>query len=177
MRSAIADGDTTMAQTTPEPALRPYLPADLPVLVGIFRASIEELTGDDYTEAQQEAWASVADDAAEFGRRLAASLALVATVSGVPVGFGSLKGRDVIDLLYVHPAMARRGIGTLLCDALEKLVGSRGETSLVTDASDTARPFFEGRGFVAERRNTIAVDGEWLGSTTMRKRLTANESR
>ena len=28
--------------------LRPYLPADAPLLAEIFRASVEELTGDDY---------------------------------------------------------------------------------------------------------------------------------
>ena len=51
----------------PTPALRPYLPADAAVLAEIFQASIEELTGDDYSAAQQAAWASLADDEAAFG--------------------------------------------------------------------------------------------------------------
>ena len=38
------------------PALRPFLPADTPLLADIFRASIEELTGEDYSHQQQEAW-------------------------------------------------------------------------------------------------------------------------
>ena len=42
-----------------------------PLLAEIFRASIEELTGDDYSEAQQEAWAAAADDDEAFGARLA----------------------------------------------------------------------------------------------------------
>ena len=33
--------------------LRPFLPADAPRLAEIFRASIAELTTDDYSEAQQ----------------------------------------------------------------------------------------------------------------------------
>ena len=53
-----------MAQANPEFALRPFLPADAPVLADIFRASIEELTGEDYSEAQRQAWASAADDEA-----------------------------------------------------------------------------------------------------------------
>ena len=44
------------------PALRPFLPTDTPVLAAIFAASIEGLTGDDYSEAQQEAWMAAADD-------------------------------------------------------------------------------------------------------------------
>ena len=39
-------------------ALRPYLPRDAPALAEIFQASVEELTGEDYSEAQQAAWAS-----------------------------------------------------------------------------------------------------------------------
>jgi len=47
-----------MAVAHPKLALRPFLPADAPLLREIFRDSIEELTSDDYTESQQEAWAS-----------------------------------------------------------------------------------------------------------------------
>ena len=51
-----------MGQALPKPALRPFLFAtDTPVLAAIFAASIEELTGDDYSEAQQEAWASAVE--------------------------------------------------------------------------------------------------------------------
>ena len=47
-----------MARAHPTFALRPYLPQDAEVLADIFRASVEELTEDDYTPPQQEAWAS-----------------------------------------------------------------------------------------------------------------------
>ena len=157
-------------------ALRPYLPADAPVLAEIFRASIEELTGEDYSTAQQEAWASAADDEAEFGKRLAGALTLVATVEGQPVGFASLKGGDEVEMLYVHPEAAGQGVATMLYGALEKLAQARGATRLVTDASDTALPFFERRGFQAQRRNTVVRAGEWLANTTMEKRLAANEA-
>ncbi len=43
-------------------ALRPALPADAPVLAEIFRASVEELGIEDYSEAQVEAWSAVAED-------------------------------------------------------------------------------------------------------------------
>ena len=62
-----------MARAHPTLALRPFLPADAPLLAEIFRASIEELTGDDYSEAQQEAWASAADDEEAFGGAARAS--------------------------------------------------------------------------------------------------------
>ena len=109
------------------------------MLAAIFAASIEELTGDDYSEAQQEAWASAADDEEEFGKRLASELTLIATLQNSPVGFASLKGADHIDMLYVHPGAVGQGVASMLCDALEKLAGGRGAKSLTVDASDNAR--------------------------------------
>jgi putative acetyltransferase len=160
-----------MGQTLPKPALRPFLPADAPMLAAIFSAAIEELTGDDYSEAQQEAWASAADDEVQFGKRLAGELTLVATLQNSPIGFAALKGKDHIDMLYVHPSVAGQGVGAMLCDALEKLAGSRGVNSLTVDASDNAEAFFKKRGYLARQRNTVTVNGEWLANTTMQKML------
>ena len=102
-----------MGQALPKPALRPFLAADTPVLAAIFVASVEELTGDDYSEAQQQAWASAADDEEQFGKRLASELTLIATLQNSPVGFASLKGTGHIDMLYVHPAATRQGVAAL----------------------------------------------------------------
>jgi putative acetyltransferase len=157
------------------PALRPFLSADTPVLAAIFAAAIEELTGDDYSSEQQEAWASVADDEEEFGKKLAGELTLIATLGNAPVGFASLKGKDHIDMLYVHPSAAGQGVASSLLDALERLAGGRGATSLTVDASDNAQEFFRKRGYVARQRNSLTVNGEWLANTTMQKTLREGE--
>jgi len=160
-----------MGQALPKPALRPFLAADTPVLAAIFVASVEELTGDDYSEAQQQAWASAADDEEQFGKRLASELTLIATLQNSPVGFASLKGTGHVDMLYVHPGVVGQGVASMLCDALEKLAGSRGAKSLSVDASDNAQDFFLKRGYVGKQRNTVTVNGEWLANTTMQKAL------
>jgi putative acetyltransferase len=152
------------------PALRPLLPADTPVLAAIFAAAIAELTGEDYSEEQREAWAAVAEDE-EFGRRLAADLTLIATLQNSPVGFASLRGKDHIRMLYVHPGVARQGVASMLVDALERLAGGRGAEKLTVEASDTAAEFFRKRGYVAMQRNSVTVNGEWLANTTMQKTL------
>ena len=162
-----------MGQALPKPALRPFLAEDVPVLAAIFAAAIEELTGEDYSEAQQQAWASAADDEEIFGKRLASELTLIATLQNSPVGFASLKGADHIDMLYVHPGAAGQGVASMLCDALEKLAGGRGAKSLTVDASDNAEGFFAKRGYEPRQRNTVTVNGEWLANTTMQKTLGA----
>jgi len=163
-----------MGQALPKSALRPFLPADTPVLAAIFVAAIEELTGDDYSTAQQAAWAAAAEDEGKFGTRLAGELTLIATLKNSPVGFASLKGQDHIDMLYVHPSATGQGVASMLCDALEKLAGGRGAKSLTVDASDNAQPFFVKRGYVATQRNTVTINGEWLANTTMQKTLGAD---
>ncbi len=165
-----------MGQALPKPALRPFLAADTPMLAAIFVASVEELTGDDYSEAQQQAWASAADDEEQFGKRLASELTLIATLQNSPVGFASLKGTGHIDMLYVHPGAAGQGVASMLCDALEKLAGSRGAKSLSVDASDNAQEFFSKRGYIGKQRNTVTVSGEWLANTTMQKTLVQGPS-
>jgi putative acetyltransferase len=165
-----------MGQALPKPALRPLLAEDIPVLAAIFAAAVEQLTGEDYNEAQQQAWASAAGDEGQFGKRLASELTLIATLQNSPVGFASLKGADHIDMLYVHPAAAGQGVASMLCEALEKLAGGRGAKSLTVDASDNAEGFFAKRGYVGKQRNTVTVNGEWLANTTMQKSLAGGAS-
>ena len=160
-----------MGQSLPKPALRPFLAADTPVLAAIFVAAIQELTGDDYSESQQEAWAAAADDEEHFGKKLAGELTLIATMQNAPVGFASLKGPDHIEMVYVHPGVAGQGVASMLCDALEKLAGARGAKSLTVDVSDNAQEFFLKRGYIAKQRNTVTMNGEWLANTTMQKTL------
>ncbi len=166
-----------MANALPKLAMRPMLPTDIPLLAEIFRASIEELTMDDYNEVQQEAWASAAGDEEEFGAKLGSALTLVATYGGAAVGFASLADNARIDMLYVHPAACGQGAAAMLCDALERLAAARGTKELTVDASDSARGFFEKRGFKAQSRNTVSLAGEWLANTTLTKSLVATGGR
>jgi len=164
-----------MARAEPKLALRPFLPTDAPLLAEIFRASISELTGDDYSAGQQEAWAATADDDAAFAARLAGAVTLLGTFDGSPVGFASLAGGERLDMLYVHPAAAGQGVGAMLLDALERLARSRGAARLTADVSDSAQDFFRRRGFSPRQRNSVPLGGEWLANTTMEKQLAAKE--
>ncbi len=156
-----------MAKSDGTAALRPMLPTDGPALAAIFGASIDELAAEDYDEDQRTAWMATAEDEAAFAARLAAMLTLVATVDGTPAGFASLKDNRHIDMLFVDPALAGRGIGTLLVEACEKLARARGSKALTVDASDTARPLFERRRYIAQSRQSVPLNGEWLANTRL----------
>ena len=83
--------------------------------------AIEELASDDYGEDQRRVWAAAADYEAAFGARLAKALTLIATVDGEAAGFASLKGADVVDMLYVSILITRGArVGTTLLDAVTR---------------------------------------------------------
>lgn len=162
-----------MARGAATPGLRPFLPADAATLAALFRASVEALAAEDYDEDQRAAWISAADDEEAFAAGLANALTIVALVDGEIAGFASLKDNTDFDMLYVRPDLARRGVGSALAEAIEKLAGARGTKTLSVDASDAARDFFAARGYVAKTRNTKTIAGQWLGNTTMTKELAA----
>jgi len=159
------------AAANPKLSLRPFLAADTALVAETFRASVEELTADDYSDAQREAWMLAADDEEALGARLSGQLTLLGLVDGSPVGFASLKAGEDVDMLYVHPVAAGHGVGSLLIEALEKLAVGRGARRLTAEVSDSALDFFKKRGFVPQQRNTVQLGGEWLANTTMEKKL------
>ena len=61
-----------------------------------------------------------------FGKLLGGMLTLIGEVEGEYAGFGSLKDNDTIEMLYVHPFHAGEGVGTAICEALERLAAGRG---------------------------------------------------
>ncbi|MFA6207206.1 MAG: GNAT family N-acetyltransferase, partial [Methylocystis sp.] len=88
-------------------------------------------------------------------------------------GFAALRDNKMFDMLYVRPDMARKGVGSALAEAIEKLAAARGTTLLTVEASDAAQDFFAARGYVATTRNMKTIAGQWLGNTTMTKELAA----
>ena len=158
------------------PSLRPMLPSDGPMLAEIFRSSIEELTGEDYSPAQQEVWMAAADDEDAFAARLGKDLTLVALQGRELMGFASLKNDSHIDMLYVRPNAAGQGVAKALCDALETLAAARGATAATVDASDTARDFCAHRGYTAMERKLVFLGDEALGNTTMKKPLAGKKA-
>src|SRR5262249_61416175 len=95
------------AAAKPKLTMRPFLPADTPLIADIFRASVEELTADDYNDAQREAWASGADDEEELGERLGKQLTILGLIGGSPGRFLSPQGTHEAGNPFFHSAPAR----------------------------------------------------------------------
>ena len=150
---------------------RPYAAADLDALIALFRASVRSLAGADYTLGQVLAWAPDEIDRDGWRVRLAASSTWVATSDGRVEGFISMEWDGHIDMLYVHPDLQSQGVASILLGRLEASAEARGLVRLVTEASITARPFFERRGFRVIAAQDVIRRGQALANFRMERRL------
>jgi N-acetylglutamate synthase-like GNAT family acetyltransferase len=76
-----------------------------------------------------------------------------------------------IRAFFVHPAWARRGIGTKILDACEAAARDAGFTRFEMGATLTGVPFYQARGYTELDRITVPLpDGESMAVVRMEKR-------
>jgi len=151
--------------------IRPYAAADLDALVALFRASVHAVARRDYSPEQVLAWAPGEVDRTAWALRLAASTTWVAALGDRSVGFINLEPDGHIDMLYVDPGYQGRGIASALLGRVERAASTRGLRRLFTEASISARPFFEHRGFHLIAAQTVARRGQELTNFRMVRTL------
>ena len=151
--------------------VRPYTAADVDELIALFRASVRTVARRDYTLAQVLAWAPDAIDRTGWAARLAASSTWVAALGDRAAGFINLDPDGHLDNLFVHADCQGRGVASLLLRRLEASAVARGLARLFTEASITARPFFERRGFRVITAQTVVRRGEELTNYRMERPL------
>jgi len=127
--------------------IRRYRPGDLAGLIALFRDTVRRVNGRDYSPQQVMAWAPDEIDARQWRHRFDNKVVWVADLEGTPVGFVDVARDGLIDMLYVHADHQGKGIASLLLRTVEASARTRGLLRLFTEASITARPFFEHRGF------------------------------
>lgn len=151
--------------------IRAYEVGDAPGIVRLFYEAVRSVNREDYTGEQVEAWAPEVPDAEEWHARMSGHRTLVAEEDGEVVGFVELKEDGDLDMLYVRKDAVRRGIGQRLYNAAEQEARSRGLGRIFTEASITARPFFERQGFRVAREQTVAARGVSMTNFVMQKDL------
>ena len=153
--------------------LRPYRNDDCEAVVRLFYETIHSVNAKDYTQEQLSAWAPAEQDLARWDNSLAAHDTIVAELEGELVGFADMDGSGYFDRLYVHRNHQGKGIASLLAGELERQVLERGVTRFITDASITARPFFEHRGYRIVREQSVERNGVTMTNYRMEKNLSA----
>lgn len=152
-------------------AVRRMRDADILTVIDVFRSSVRLVASRDYTLDQVMAWAPDEIDYATWAKRYETRQGWVAQVGPKIVGFIELEGQDHLDMMYVHPAHQRQGVATALLNHLESAAREFGASRLRTEASITARPFFERRGFRLIAERTVVLRGQSFINYRMTKPL------
>jgi putative acetyltransferase len=150
---------------------RQFRSEDAAAIGALFRDTIRRINRRDYSAEQVRAWAPDEIDAASWGEKLAMRFSIVVETEGVIVGFGDIEDDGHLDHLYVHADHQGCGVGRLLLTALEAEASRRGIGRLFTEASITARPFFEHCGFSVLAQQVVICRGVELVNFRMDKHL------
>ncbi|MGN0551825.1 MAG: GNAT family N-acetyltransferase [Oscillospiraceae bacterium] len=148
--------------------IREYKPSDCEILAKLFYDTVHSVNIKDYTEGQVSAWATGEVDLTAWNDSFLEHYTVVAEEDGVIVGFGDIVENGYIDRLYVHKDHQHKGIGTAICDKLEKGVNS---IEYTVHASITAKPFFESRGYIVVKEQQVIRRGVFLTNYYMKKRI------
>ena len=116
-------------------------------------------------------WCASIQNAARWERSLREDFFLVAEQSGQLIGFASLHKLSYLDFLYVHPQFQKQGVAGLLYQLLEEEAMRNKVAILQTEASITAKRFFEKKGFSEQAKQEVFIDGISLINYKMSKIL------
>ncbi|RUM25560.1 GNAT family N-acetyltransferase [Rhizobium vallis] len=148
--------------------IRPYGPGDADATIEIFLCAIRQVSSKDYLPAQIEAWAQVEDRGLWAERRISRP-AWIAEIDGKPVGFSDLTSDGCLDMMFVHPEFQGLGIASRLLSRVEEEAQKLGFRRIYAEASRTARPFFERKGFRVITKQIVEKRGQSLENFLMEK--------
>lgn len=139
--------------------IRCYDPTDAIGLLDMFQQTIRAINSADYAPTQIDAWASDEIDVNEWRERFTDRFAHVAMLDGRIVGFTDMTTTGHLDRLFVSAKHQRLGIARALLARLRSDASEAGVTQIFTEASITAKPFFEAFGFALVWEQTVMCRG------------------
>lgn len=146
---------------------------DLEVIVTLFKETVHHVNAKDYSTEQLLVWAPHhIHQGDNRWKSLLDNIAYLVEIDDVIVGFADITSEGYLDRLFVHKDYQRQGIASQLVKKLESLLLLRRVKKITTEASITAKPFFERMGYlVVKEQNKPRPGGVTLTNFLMEKRL------
>ncbi|MEH2265043.1 GNAT family N-acetyltransferase [Nostoc sp.] len=151
--------------------LRIYEIADTAGIMKLFYDTIHEVNTRDYTQEQVDAWAPANMNIDVWIKGLESKFTYVAEENGKIIGFGELEANGHIDRFYCHKDFQRKGVGKKILEQLESKAKYLGVEKLFTEASITAKPFFERHNFIIVKQQEVERRGQKLINFIMEKSI------
>ncbi len=151
--------------------IREYRPEDCEMIANLFYETIHSVNSKDYTEIQLNAWASRDFDLVKWNNRLSNNYSVIVEKNNIIIGFGDVDCKGYFDHLFTHKDYQGIGVATLISDRIENYTYQNGIHIITTDASITAKPFFEKRGYIIQKNQIVEKRGQLLKNFKMQKLL------
>ena len=146
--------------------LREYTPADCEQLAELFYNTVHSINAKDYAEEQLNVWATGRVDLQEWNLSFLKHKTIVAIKNDEIVGFGDIDDSGYLDRLFVHKDYQGMGVASAICNELESSVQGK---RITTHASNTAKPFFQQRGYRVVKEQKVIRQGIALTNYVMEK--------
>lgn len=154
--------------------IRTYRDSDINQMVTLFYETVHTVNARDYSHEQLQVWAPEDEQEmrmAQWSDSFRNHITYVAEIDGSLAGFGDMTHDGYLDRLYVHKDYQGRGIASALVHQLESEAHQLGLHEISTEASITAKPFFERHGYQTIKKQTVLRRGIPLHNYQMKKRI------
>lgn len=154
--------------------IREYQDSDISQIVSLFYETVHSVNAVDYTIEQLNAWApkkEIEVNLENWNESLNNNITYVAEINGKIVGFSDMTHNGYLDRLYTHKDFQGQGIATVLVNKLESAASKIRLLEIYTEASVTAKPFFERRGYQIIRSQKVERKGITMPNFQMSKKL------
>ena len=137
--------------------IRPAHINDIDQLARLFRDTITTINTKDYNEEQIKAWSGTIDNTDRIKAKLEEQYFIVAEIENVLVGFSSLTSTGYLDYMFTHKSYQGIGIASGFVSGIKAQAIKWGLKEITTDASITAKTFFEKHGFKTIRQQSVYI--------------------
>ncbi|WP_165784615.1 GNAT family N-acetyltransferase [Solitalea longa] len=132
---------------------------DVDGLKQLFFDTINAINSRDYNKEQVEVWSSTVNNIKSLIDRIHKQHFYVAyNENGSITGFASIDDSGYLDLMFVHKDFQRMGVASILFEKLKEIARTLKLMEITTEASITAKPFFEKKGFTVIRQQEIFIN-------------------
>lgn len=149
--------------------IRTFHKEDLEQVLQLFYETVHTINAKDYNVLQLQAWAPERLDRESWLHSLEKNSSYVADHNGVIVGFGDYNENHYVDRLFTHKDHQGKRIASSILQKLEKEAVNLGHREIYTEASITAKPFFESKGFSCIKGQKKQHNGQIFINYVMKK--------
>lgn len=151
--------------------VRNFKNEDIESVLKLFYDTVHSVNSKDYAKEQLKAWAPKELDKLKWIESLNKNYSLVVEEDTQIIGFGDIDSTGYLDRLYVHKNHQGKKVASNLITELENYVFNKGVKSIITDASITAKPFFENKGYKVIKEQQVELRGQVFTNFKMIKNI------